>query len=343
MSNIAIPPLIPASANFSSLEVTIVKVGETADGVINMVGNRIVNLGNPINDYDAVTKIYVDSQSGGNLTGPIAATSGITTITSQTGTGNTFVMSADPTINNLDVTTNLDVGGTLTVEIVKINGTGYIDMTNRKITNLATPVDNNDATTKIYVDSQISGNLTGPIAATAGVTTITSQTGTGDIFVMSVNPTISHLDVTTDVDIGGLFISSDTTNATTPFSGSIKTLGGISATKDIFIGGSCSAIEFLTTSDVTLKENIKEIKETDVNNFLKLNGYTYNFIGTEKSDIKYGLLAQDIENVGLEHIVVDKTDHKKVSYQSFIPLILETLKILNKKMDNINRRLDDNY
>ena len=35
--------------------------GDTMEGTLNMNSNRVVNLGEPVNTSDAVTKVYVDT------------------------------------------------------------------------------------------------------------------------------------------------------------------------------------------------------------------------------------------------------------------------------------------
>jgi len=51
----------PVGANVFSSDYKnyINKYGDTVYGIINMQGNEIVNLPNPVNDFDAATKSYV--------------------------------------------------------------------------------------------------------------------------------------------------------------------------------------------------------------------------------------------------------------------------------------------
>jgi hypothetical protein len=169
MSFVPPGPTIPGTNIFKTLTCDLLQANVESESIIttsiNMSGGTITNLGDPVNPTDAANKNYVDthSGSGGNLTGPISAINSVTSITSQTGTGTTFAMSTGPTI------TNLSVGNTI-------------------ITDVATPVSLTDAVNKNYVDSHPGSNLTGPISATNGVTSITSQTGTGTTFAMSTGP-----------------------------------------------------------------------------------------------------------------------------------------------------------
>ncbi len=191
----------------------------------------------------------------------------------------------------------------LIVENLKTNN---INMQGGKITNLAEPIDDSDAATKDYVDTR-EMTLTGPISATAGVTSVTSQTGNGSTFVMNTSPIL----ITPDIGV-----ASGT---------SLGIAGNVSA------GGTCSAIDFVSTSDRRLKSNIKNIDHNDIIKFLKIKGYTYNL--NNESCTRYGVIAQDLEEVGLGSLVDDSSDHKKVSYQSLIPIMIETIKNMEYKIE----------
>jgi len=55
----------PVGSNVSSSDFKnyINKYGDKVYGIINMQSNEIVNLPNPVNDFDAATKSYVDTTS----------------------------------------------------------------------------------------------------------------------------------------------------------------------------------------------------------------------------------------------------------------------------------------
>jgi len=150
-----------------------------------------------------------------NLTGPIASIGNATSITSQTGTGSTFVMNDTPTlitpnigaatgtsltatgalsgsqltstvatgtaplvVNSTTPVTNLSIGGNASTATLAATVT-----TNANLTGMVTSVGN--ATTVVT-----NANLTGPIASIGNATSITSQTGTGSTFVMDNSPTL---------------------------------------------------------------------------------------------------------------------------------------------------------
>lgn len=313
----ATPPTIPPDGNFRTVNTVITHTIQNSFDFIDMNDGRIINVSDPINPGDAVTKRYVDTQSGGNLTGPITATSGITSITSQSGTGTTFLMNTNPVI------------------------IGNLTMAGGKITNVTDPTASSDVATKNYVDTQSSGNLTGPIGSVGSATFVTNQTGTGSIFVMNNSPTLitPNIGVATatslssgNIDITGILSSFNNTDSVSTLTGSITSSGGIGVQKNVHVGGNCYATEFFATSDRNLKRNINDLNFEDISRLLKVRGYKYNL--KNETVLKYGVIAQDLEELGFGNIVNNKGDFKQVSYQSLIPLMIETIRHLNTKIEN---------
>jgi hypothetical protein len=322
-----VPPKIPHDANFSTVKASVTYSYVNTFEFVNMSHGKIINLEEPTEDTDAATKAYVDAHSGGSgdLTGPITAISGISSITSQSGIGSTFLMSNNPTITG-----------------------GNLYMTFGLIRNLADPLLPTDAATKDYVDSKSTADLIGPITSVGNVTSIALQTGTGTTFAMKdspilINPTLGNASATSiDTDelnvlsggnilLTGKLISTNTTNTSGLLTGAIYTPGGISASKDAIFGGTCSADEFLATSDKKLKFNIELISDKDKSNFRKIKGYRYNLRNDPVK--KYGVIAQELEENDLGLLVDNSDKHKRVSYLSLIPLMIETIHELEYNLE----------
>ena len=141
--------------------------GGTMTGAIAMGTSKITGMGDPTNNQDAATKVYVDTQrdtrlalAGGTMTGNITmGTNKVTGLGAPTDANDaatkTYVDTADATKLNLS-------GGTMT---------GAIAMGTSKITGLGDPSNTQDAATKNYVDTQDAtklslsgGTMTGAIA-----------------------------------------------------------------------------------------------------------------------------------------------------------------------------------
>jgi hypothetical protein len=96
--------------------------------------------------------------------------------------------------------------------------------------------------------------------------------------------------------------------------------------------GALNSVDFNSTSDATLKENI-EMLEGAVEKVLSINGVYYNFkSGDTKKRI--GVLAQDVEKVLPEVVSNNSEGYKTVSYGSMIGLLIEAIKELNSKIDD---------
>ena len=139
----------------------------TATGSINMTGNTLTNVSNPVNAQDIATKNYVDgkvSKSGDTMTGNLDVS------------GNRVMnVPFSPTDTSDAVNEAYVVRGDLDVEhkTVLRNGTqamtGNLDMDDHYINNLPNPVHAQDAVTKTYADTKMSrsgGTMMGDIQMT---------------------------------------------------------------------------------------------------------------------------------------------------------------------------------
>ena len=85
-----------------------------------------------------------------------------------------------------------------------------------------------------------------------------------------------------------------------------------------------------TPSDKRLKENIDNISSNDKDKLLQLVPKTYNFINDEKKLKRYGLIAQEVEELFPEIVATNNDDGiKALNYVELIPLLLEKVKDLN--------------
>ena len=84
-------------------------------------------------------------------------------------------------------------------------------------------------------------------------------------------------------------------------------------------------------SDERLKENIKPI-ENALDKVKQLDGKTYNFIC--KSEPDAGVIAQDLEKI-LPEAVIEQNGIKYVKYEAVIALLVNAVKELARKVDNV--------
>ena len=99
--------------------------------------------------------------------------------------------------------------------------------------------------------------------------------------------------------------------------------------------GTLAATDFNATSDVAFKEQITPIDNAlDIVN--KLAGKAFNWKHTGKKS--YGVIAQEVEQI-LPDVVTTNDNGKAVNYNTLIALLIESNKELNKKVDDLTKRL----
>jgi len=175
------------------------------------------------------------------------------------------------------------------------------------------------------------GNITGLseyIADTVGAM-VTSNTESG----ITVAYQDGHNTLDFDVADFTITMTGDATG-----SGTVTNLGNVSIamdvssiTGDLGVTGVVTATDFNSTSDVTLKENINLI-DNPLEKISMLNGYTFNWMNNKKEAV--GILAQEVEKVFPQIVSTGEDGLKRVSYDSLIPLLIESIKDLKNKLDN---------
>jgi hypothetical protein len=101
--------------------------------------------------------------------------------------------------------------------------------------------------------------------------------------------------------------------------------------------GDVTAVDFISTSDLNLKTNIKNIKKS-VDKLSKLNGVSFNWKENNISSI--GVIAQEVEKVFPE-LVSTLNDTKTVKYNGLIGVLIEAVKELNSEIKTIQKTLDE--
>ena len=114
----------------------------------------------------------------------------------------------------------------------------------------------------------------------------------------------------------------------TELSGSVVVSGSLKVTGDITA---------FSTSDERLKTNLTPILD-GLDKIGEIKGYEYDWVENEHHDNEghdIGVIAQEIEKIAPEAVVTRDNGYKAVRYEKLIPLLIQAIKELNKKIDKI--------
>lgn len=231
------------------------------------------------------------------------------------------------------------------VASVSTSGNYLVVNKNGTNTNITVPYASNaDTATRLKTNHTIWGQFfNGSGSVSGSMTSVADITATGEIKSSASNAfRLSYGNYGTILRNDGLSFyilvtnkgqaSSGSYNSLRPFSiqlesgnvvmehsltvnGTITNGGGISS------NGSIQAVAFYEKSDENIKENIQSISDTDKVSQVEFK--EFNFKGD--STKKYGVIAQQLEKVGLENLVQTNNGIKSVDYISLLILKIQQL------------------
>jgi len=148
----------------------------------------------------------------------------------------------------------------------------------------------------------------------------------------------------TDISINGNITSgrcliTNTTNATgVGTGGSLTVLGGVSISKDIFVGGTLTS-----SSDIRLKENIvniKDVNEKMLDKIDNIRGVKFNYKYSNSEDKHIGFIAQDFVEYFPELLRRPDIDgYYTLDYQKVNVILLECIKELREEIRELRENL----
>jgi hypothetical protein len=168
------------------------------------------------------------------------------------------------------------------------------------------------------------------ITSTTGDLNIVNSNAAGDtVFKMGDDAAGTNVIFTDSSDASVMTITSDrTVDSTSVSTGAVQIVGGLGVTLDI----TCNEIS--TMSDATLKTNIIPLNNS-LDKLNKIEGYSYEWVkDAGMGETRWGVLAQQLEEIGLGDLVTDGAEHKSVNYMMMIPLVIEALKELKTSTDS---------
>ncbi len=103
-------------------------------------------------------------------------------------------------------------------------------------------------------------------------------------------------------------------------------------TDKLAVNGTVRANSYVYNSDRRYKSDI-EVLSSPLDNLLKISGYSYHNKLSDKADI--GVIAQEVEAVYPALVQTDADGYKSVAYGNLIAPIIEAIRELATKIDNL--------
>lgn len=254
----------------------------------------------------------------------------------------TYCVSAATNANFYGKETNIgvDCGGT-TATTINVSGTTINEggTTNNNnfttINNTATTINNKATNFNISGTTYISGDTTISGTTTIGNTLIIKE-GLEKSLSWSYGDVRNAGGDSTNFKADKSFVIPNSIDHLTNWNGSC-----IELPHNVCVTGTITASGAIYSSDRNLKENIKSIDAEDISKVGTIDLKSFNFIDDESKTKIYGVIAQEVQEAGLDILVHQKEDGMLgVDYTSFLILKVAQLQRDNNNLVNFVASLD---
>ena len=290
----------------------VLKAGDSMSGFLTLHAN-------PNSDLHAATKQYVDAAVGGGTTGLVSK------VYVDTADGLRVLKAGDTMTGFLTLhanpTSNLHAATKQYVDAAVINGTSSLVS--------KTYVDTADSARVLKSGDTMTGFLT--LHANPTATTHASNKAYVDGLIATVTSAAASAQAAATAAAAAAAAANTNANnrvlkAGDTMTGDLTVQGKITATGDI-----------TAFSDIRLKNNITDI-EHGLDKVLKLKGVTFDRITDGKKSI--GVIAQDVLEVLPEVVNEEKDGYLSVAYGNIVGVLIEAIKELSNKVDNLEKQLN---
>lgn len=316
-------------------------ITETA-ATVNISGSSSANVsGATVNVSGGTTTI-----KGGTTVGISGATTNISGATTnisggsinETSTGKTCIQATDATNGILNVggnkATNVgaDCAGAAYSDNTTIYATSSVTISTPKTTITGDTNLGNLSATTINAINVNSTNISGDSISANNLTSnvISSTTISGDGVSVKETLSTSGLNTTGIVNLSNI-VTID------PAEGQCVTID-----RNLCVQGTVTSQQQIYSSDRNLKENINLVTDEEMDKVDNINYKSYNFKNDENKNKIYGVIAQDVQEAGLNELVYTNEDgNLAVDYTSLMILKLAHLRRVNYNLVAFISNLDN--
>jgi hypothetical protein len=211
-------------------------------------------------------------------------------------------------------------------QVLSTNASGTLSWINAGIT--VTDQTLSGTTHYLVITTASSGTVS---SANVSTTKLSFQPSTGTLTVAAISGYAAAVTLTND----------DSTNAVNYPLFASATTGNLSPRTDSGYTynpstGTLTAVIVTASSDERLKENIVTIDDA-LNKTLALRGVMFNRIDSISKEV--GVIAQEVEAIVPELVVTGEDGFKSVAYGNTVGLLIEAIKTLNDKIEDLKGRL----
>jgi len=125
-----------------------------------------------------------------------------------------------------------------------------------------------------------------------------------------------------------------------------KYITTIDTTTDVYIQSNLVVAGSINNhSDIRLKDNISPLTSDFCDDILNINPIRFTYKKDKKSQIHFGVSAQELENHFPELVAngenIDENNFKTVNYLELIPLLIVKIKSMQCKIDDLEMKVNE--
>jgi hypothetical protein len=231
-----------------------------------------------------------------------------------------FVVNIIPLQNIQTNVSGVDAVGTLTASVAEI----------KKMVNTDQK--------KLFANSLGSYTTGGSISITSPMNLCNVGLTTNGTIIGTTGSALSNLSSIISLSATNGAFSTAVTIATASVSSAVlvSESGNLTVSGSGTFGGICYATQFVTLSDMMMKESVREWRSPVLVDLQKIRPYVFSYLLNKKEDI--GLMAQEVEGVW-PYLVKDGVKGKYVNYDGVVTLLVKAVQELTGRVSTLECNL----